>query len=173
MTRAVLYNWIKGWWHIDAIRMHNPPQVLLLMKVLPETASNSLIQSKFFPDFHHEIFTNWRVKENKSFTFKKYHICNIFQHARFCHQPTANVSCCCKQWFNSNTLIMIISVKVNPLFFCLCLSAVPVRHMAFGVPGGSTNMAYFVLCGGGLTAAVVYVSIYDRLQHMSQDYSVL
>ncbi|XP_061626000.1 fibrous sheath CABYR-binding protein [Phyllopteryx taeniolatus] len=32
----------------------------------------------------------------------------------------------------------------------------PVRHMAFGVPGGSTNMTYFVLCGGGLTAAVVY-----------------
>lgn len=31
--------------------------------------------------------------------------------------------------------------------------------MAFGVPGGSTNMTYFVLCGGGLTAAVVYVSI--------------
>ncbi|XP_030586369.1 fibrous sheath CABYR-binding protein isoform X2 [Archocentrus centrarchus] len=32
----------------------------------------------------------------------------------------------------------------------------PVRHMAFGVPGGSTNMTYFVLCGGGLTAAFVY-----------------
>ncbi|XP_018556499.1 protein MGARP [Lates calcarifer] len=32
----------------------------------------------------------------------------------------------------------------------------PVRHMAFGVPGGSTNMTYFLLCGGGLTAAVVY-----------------
>ncbi|XP_019744598.1 fibrous sheath CABYR-binding protein isoform X2 [Hippocampus comes] len=32
----------------------------------------------------------------------------------------------------------------------------PVRHMAFGVPGGSTNMTYFVVCGGGLTAAVVY-----------------
>ncbi|XP_031723029.1 induced stolen tip protein TUB8-like isoform X2 [Anarrhichthys ocellatus] len=31
-----------------------------------------------------------------------------------------------------------------------------VRHMAFGVPGGSSNMAYFVLCGGGLTAAVIY-----------------
>lgn len=28
--------------------------------------------------------------------------------------------------------------------------------MAFGIPGGSTNMTYFVLCGGGLTAAVVY-----------------
>ncbi|AWP06328.1 AIF-MLS domain containing protein isoform 2 [Scophthalmus maximus] len=28
--------------------------------------------------------------------------------------------------------------------------------MAFGVPGGSTNMTYFLLCGGGLTAAVVY-----------------
>ncbi|XP_045904449.1 dextranase-like [Micropterus dolomieu] len=35
-------------------------------------------------------------------------------------------------------------------------NAAPVRYMAFGVPGGSTNMAYFVLCGGGLTAAVVY-----------------
>ncbi|XP_077380291.1 uncharacterized protein mgarpb [Festucalex cinctus] len=32
----------------------------------------------------------------------------------------------------------------------------PVRHMAFGVPGGSTNMTYFVLCGGGITAAAVY-----------------
>ncbi|XP_029367021.1 fibrous sheath CABYR-binding protein-like isoform X2 [Echeneis naucrates] len=32
----------------------------------------------------------------------------------------------------------------------------PVRHMAFGVPGGSTNMTYVLLCGGGLTAAVVY-----------------
>lgn len=31
--------------------------------------------------------------------------------------------------------------------------------MAFGVPGGSSNMTYFVLCGGGLTAAVVYVSV--------------
>ncbi|KAL1023861.1 hypothetical protein UPYG_G00047450 [Umbra pygmaea] len=31
------------------------------------------------------------------------------------------------------------------------------RHMSFGIPGGSaTNMAYVVLCGGGLTAAVVY-----------------
>lgn len=37
--------------------------------------------------------------------------------------------------------------------------------MAFGVPGGSTNMAYFVLCGGGLTAAVVYVSIRVRSLH--------
>ncbi|KAM4750885.1 uncharacterized protein mgarpb [Anableps anableps] len=35
-------------------------------------------------------------------------------------------------------------------------STAPVRHMAFGVPGGSSNMAYIVLCGGGLTAAVVY-----------------
>ncbi|XP_026216145.1 testis-specific gene A8 protein isoform X2 [Anabas testudineus] len=32
----------------------------------------------------------------------------------------------------------------------------PVRLMSFGVPGGSTNMTYFLLCGGGLTAAVVY-----------------
>ncbi|XP_057700757.1 neurofilament medium polypeptide [Corythoichthys intestinalis] len=32
----------------------------------------------------------------------------------------------------------------------------PVRHMAFGVPGGSPNMTYVVLCGGSLTAAVVY-----------------
>ncbi|XP_030004221.1 uncharacterized protein mgarpb isoform X4 [Sphaeramia orbicularis] len=32
----------------------------------------------------------------------------------------------------------------------------PVRHMAFGVPGGSNNMMYFVLCGGGFTAALVY-----------------
>ncbi|XP_027874386.1 fibrous sheath CABYR-binding protein-like [Xiphophorus couchianus] len=35
-------------------------------------------------------------------------------------------------------------------------STAPVRHMALGVPGGSTNLAYVVLCGGGLTAAVVY-----------------
>ncbi|KAF7218005.1 protein MGARP [Nothobranchius furzeri] len=35
-------------------------------------------------------------------------------------------------------------------------NSAPVRHMAFGVPGGSINMTYFVLCGGGLTAAVVY-----------------
>lgn len=35
----------------------------------------------------------------------------------------------------------------------------PVRHMALGVPGGSFNKTYFVLCGGGLTAALVYVSI--------------
>ncbi|XP_077460682.1 uncharacterized protein mgarpb isoform X2 [Stigmatopora argus] len=32
----------------------------------------------------------------------------------------------------------------------------PVRHMAMGVPGGSSNMTYIVLCGGSLTAAVVY-----------------
>ncbi|CAL8331309.1 unnamed protein product [Merluccius merluccius] len=31
----------------------------------------------------------------------------------------------------------------------------PVRHMAYGIPG-TNNMAYFVLCGGGLTAAMVY-----------------
>lgn len=31
--------------------------------------------------------------------------------------------------------------------------------MSFGVPGGSFNTTYFVLCGGGLTAALVYVSI--------------
>ncbi|MEQ2249291.1 hypothetical protein ILYODFUR_027771 [Ilyodon furcidens] len=35
----------------------------------------------------------------------------------------------------------------------------PVRHLAFGIPGGSSNLAYVVLCGGGVTAAVVYVSI--------------
>ncbi|XP_041789499.1 fibrous sheath CABYR-binding protein isoform X4 [Chelmon rostratus] len=35
-------------------------------------------------------------------------------------------------------------------------NAAPVRHMAFGVPGGSSNTAYLVLCGGGLTAAAVY-----------------
>uniref|UniRef100_A0A1A8FW10 RAB33B, member RAS oncogene family n=1 Tax=Nothobranchius korthausae TaxID=1143690 RepID=A0A1A8FW10_9TELE len=35
-------------------------------------------------------------------------------------------------------------------------NSAPVRRMAFGVPGVSTNMTYFVLCGGGLTAAVVY-----------------
>nr|XP_061843828.1 protein MGARP-like [Nerophis lumbriciformis] len=40
--------------------------------------------------------------------------------------------------------------------FTPTFSKAPVRHMALGVPGGSTNMAYFVLCGGGLTAAVVY-----------------
>lgn len=48
---------------------------------------------------------------------------------------------------------------VTLYFSLLCPSAAPVRHMAFGIPGGSTNMTYFVLCGGGLTAAVVYVSI--------------
>ncbi|XP_077575412.1 uncharacterized protein mgarpb isoform X2 [Stigmatopora nigra] len=32
----------------------------------------------------------------------------------------------------------------------------PVRHMAMGVPGGSPNLTYIVLCGGSLTAAVVY-----------------
>ncbi|XP_058497570.1 cytochrome c1-like isoform X2 [Solea solea] len=37
-----------------------------------------------------------------------------------------------------------------------CRDAVSVRHMAFGIPGGSTSMTYFLLCGGGLTAAVVY-----------------
>ncbi|XP_029019423.1 fibrous sheath CABYR-binding protein isoform X2 [Betta splendens] len=36
-----------------------------------------------------------------------------------------------------------------------CRSA-PVRHMSSGVPGGSSNMTYFILCGGGLTAAVIY-----------------
>ncbi|XP_049576812.1 fibrous sheath CABYR-binding protein isoform X2 [Syngnathus scovelli] len=41
-------------------------------------------------------------------------------------------------------------------FFTPTCTKAPVRHMAFGVPGGSTNMTYFVLCGGGLTAAVVY-----------------
>ncbi|XP_061736805.1 uncharacterized protein mgarpb isoform X2 [Nerophis ophidion] len=41
-------------------------------------------------------------------------------------------------------------------FFTPTFSKAPVRHMALGVPGGSTNMTYFVLCGGGLTAAVVY-----------------
>lgn len=34
----------------------------------------------------------------------------------------------------------------------------PGRHMASGLPGGSFNTTYFVLCGGGLTAALVYVS---------------
>ncbi|MED6236582.1 hypothetical protein ATANTOWER_011299 [Ataeniobius toweri] len=51
----------------------------------------------------------------------------------------------------------------------------PVRHMAFG-PGGSSNLAYVVLCGGGLTAAVVYAyktvngdteRYEDRLANMS------
>ncbi|KAM4595402.1 uncharacterized protein mgarpb [Fundulus diaphanus] len=55
-------------------------------------------------------------------------------------------------------------------------STAPVRHMAFGVPGGSSNMAYVVLCGGGLTAAVVYAyktvngdteRYEDRLANMS------
>ncbi|XP_056892273.1 translation initiation factor IF-2-like isoform X1 [Takifugu flavidus] len=32
----------------------------------------------------------------------------------------------------------------------------PVRLMASGLPGGSFNTTYFVLCGGGLTAALVY-----------------
>eukprot|EP00066_Takifugu_rubripes_P021446 XP_011610712.1 PREDICTED: eukaryotic translation initiation factor 3 subunit B-like isoform X7 [Takifugu rubripes] len=35
-------------------------------------------------------------------------------------------------------------------------NAVPARKMSFGVPGGSFNTTYFVLCGGGLTAALVY-----------------
>ncbi|XP_054897263.1 fibrous sheath CABYR-binding protein [Poeciliopsis prolifica] len=57
-------------------------------------------------------------------------------------------------------------------------SAAPVRHMAFGVPGGSTNLAYVVLCGGGLTAAVVYAyktvngdteRYEDRLANMSSE----
>ncbi|KAK5621822.1 hypothetical protein CRENBAI_011409 [Crenichthys baileyi] len=52
----------------------------------------------------------------------------------------------------------------------------PMRHMAFGIPGGSSNMAYVVLCGGGLTAAVVYAyktvngdteRYEDRLANMS------
>ncbi|XP_034045046.1 uncharacterized protein LOC117527019 isoform X2 [Thalassophryne amazonica] len=30
------------------------------------------------------------------------------------------------------------------------------RHASFGVPGGSTNLTYYVLCGGSLTAAMVY-----------------
>ncbi|RVE76349.1 hypothetical protein OJAV_G00009390 [Oryzias javanicus] len=56
------------------------------------------------------------------------------------------------------------------------MNAPPVRRMAFGVPGGSTNVAYFVLCGGGLTAAVVYAyktvnddseRYEDRLANMS------
>ncbi|XP_047220562.1 fibrous sheath CABYR-binding protein [Girardinichthys multiradiatus] len=51
----------------------------------------------------------------------------------------------------------------------------PVRHMAFG-PGGTSNLAYVVLCGGGLTAAVVYAyktvngdteRYEDRLANMS------
>lgn len=49
----------------------------------------------------------------------------------------------------------------NPVALSSCPLAAPVRHMAFGVPGGSSNMTYFVLCGGGLTAAVVYVSIWE------------
>ncbi|XP_056265982.1 brain acid soluble protein 1-like isoform X2 [Pseudoliparis swirei] len=32
----------------------------------------------------------------------------------------------------------------------------PGRHMSFGVPSSSSNLAYVVLGGGGLTAAVVY-----------------
>lgn len=58
-------------------------------------------------------------------------------------------------------LILITSFITSSPDNCtrVCLSTAPVRHMAFGVPGGSTNMTYFVLCGGGLTAAVVYVSI--------------
>jgi hypothetical protein len=43
------------------------------------------------------------------------------------------------------------------------LTVVPVRQMSVGIPGGSaTNVAYAVLCGGGLTAAVVYVSTDSR-----------
>nr|XP_046196529.1 enolase-phosphatase E1-like [Oncorhynchus gorbuscha] len=39
----------------------------------------------------------------------------------------------------------------------LSRNVVPVRQMSVGIPGGSaTNVAYAVLCGGGLTAAVVY-----------------
>ncbi|XP_053714003.1 uncharacterized protein LOC128754977 isoform X1 [Synchiropus splendidus] len=44
----------------------------------------------------------------------------------------------------------------------------PVRCMAFSVPGGSTNMTYFVLCGGGLTAAVVYA--YKTVNNDSERY---
>ncbi|TNM85395.1 hypothetical protein fugu_007666 [Takifugu bimaculatus] len=36
------------------------------------------------------------------------------------------------------------------------LAGAPVRLMASGLPGGSFNTTYFVLCGGGLTAALVY-----------------
>lgn len=43
--------------------------------------------------------------------------------------------------------------------FALVSPGAPVRHMASGLPGGSFNTTYFVLCGGGLTAALVYVSI--------------
>ncbi|KAK2815648.1 hypothetical protein Q5P01_026115 [Channa striata] len=50
--------------------------------------------------------------------------------------------------------------RIGPLarssFTPPCRNAAPVRHMSFGVPGGSTNMTYVILCGGGLTAAVVY-----------------
>lgn len=42
--------------------------------------------------------------------------------------------------------------------FALASPGAPVRHMASGLPGGSFNTTYFVLCGG-LTAALVYVSI--------------
>lgn len=43
--------------------------------------------------------------------------------------------------------------------FALVSPGAPVRHMASGLPGGSFNTTYFVLCGGGLTAALVYVSM--------------
>lgn len=42
--------------------------------------------------------------------------------------------------------------------FALLSPGAPVRNMASGLPGGSFNTTYFVLCGGGLTAALVYVS---------------
>lgn len=60
------------------------------------------------------------------------------------------------------------SFQPNVVLLPMCLSAAPVRHMAFGVPGGSSNMAYIVLCGGGVTAAVVYVSICSSDLHCDQ-----
>jgi len=38
--------------------------------------------------------------------------------------------------------------------------------MSFGVPSSSSNMAYVVLGGGGLTAAVVYVSVCYSLRNL-------
>ncbi|TNN46477.1 hypothetical protein EYF80_043335 [Liparis tanakae] len=35
----------------------------------------------------------------------------------------------------------------------------PGRHMSFGVPSSSSNMAFVVLGGGGLTAAVAYKTV--------------
>lgn len=71
----------------------------------------------------------------------------------------------CVVLLNAKTLLSFCSFLFATSHPCPCKcallssSAAPVRRMAFGVPAGSFNTTYFVLCGGGLTAALVYVSI--------------